>query len=198
MKFKSIIFISLFFIFTVAHAEVSTLKIDTSKSKVNWLGKKIAGQHDGILKLSDGFVTLEDGKLTGGEFSLDMASIENTDIEDPKNKKKIEGHLKSDDFFNVSGFPLGTFKITSVSHNDKVSMITGVLTIKGISKEVSFPATIQKEKDAYVGSAKLGIDRTDWDIRYNSGKFFDPANLGDKLIDDEIGIGLSIVTKPAA
>jgi len=195
MNLKSIILMSIFFTFSVVNAEVSELKVDIEKSSITWLGTKVVGQHDGNLKLSKGSVTLKDDRLAGGEFLLDMSTIKNQDIEDPGKRRKIEGHLKSDDFFNVDGFPLGSFKITSVSHNDKVSMITGLLTIKGISKEITFPTNIKKENGVYVADAKVSIDRTLWDIRYNSGKFFDPTNLGDKLINDEIGIGLKIVTQ---
>ena len=177
-----------------AFAESQTLSVDTAKSYVGWLGKKVTGQHNGKVLLKKGEVILEDGSLSGGSFSIDMSSIENEDIEGDTWKKKLENHLKSDDFFNVSSFPLSTFTITSVKKKSADSYdVTGSLTVKGIGLPITFPVSVSKQGDSYVGEGKVTIDRSKWDIRYNSGKFFDPQQLGDKLIYDGIDISLYIV-----
>ena len=176
--------------------EVKVLKVDTTQSHITWLGKKVLGQHDGRVKLADGSVSLDqDGKVVAGAFAIDMSSIENIDMKDsPKDQGKLEGHLKSPDFFNVEKFPTAQFKISSVKEGSEgASEIVGNLTVKGITVPVTIPAKIVEKDGVYTATAELSIDRTKWDIRYNSGSFFDPANLGDKLIKDEIAIGLHLV-----
>lgn len=166
-------------------------EVDTEKSIITWVGKKVSGAHDGTVRLDSGNVGFSNGKVRSGTFVINLASIVNVDMQGSSYQKKLEDHLKSDDFFNVSKFPTATFKITSVDGDT----ISGDLTVKGITMPVEFPATIDKVGETYVAKADLTIDRTKWDIRYNSGKFFDPKNLGDKLIYDEIEIDLELYTK---
>lgn len=179
-------------------AEKETFAIDTDKSEIRWLGKKLAGKHNGTVRLSSGSVALTEGAITEGAFVLDMLSIMNEDIESPKWRKKLEDHLKSADFFNVSTFPEGKFTIQgSEKQSSDTVLIRGDLTIKGISLPVSLVASISQKGDVYVATGKATIDRTKWDIRYNSGKWFDPATLGDKLIYDDIEIEVTVVTLPS-
>lgn len=179
-----------------ATAEIKKVDIDTGKSLVKWVGKKVTGQHDGTLKIKSGSVELEGDEIVGGEFVLDMTSISNLDIEDPTWKAKLENHLKSDDFFNVEKFPEGKFKITKINKKSDTDIeINGDLTIKNITKPVVFLSNINKNDTAHSASAKTAINRTEWDIKYNSGKWFDPNQLGDKLIYDEIDIELNLSTK---
>lgn len=179
-------------------AEKETFTIDTEKSEIRWLGKKLAGKHNGTVKLSSGSVALTEGAITEGTFVLDMLSIMNEDIESPKWRKKLEDHLKSADFFNVSTFPEGKFTIKgSEKQSSDTVLIRGELAIKGISLPVSLVASIAQKGDVYVATGKATIDRTKWDIRYNSGKWFDPATLGDKLIYDDIEIEVTVVTLPS-
>jgi polyisoprenoid-binding protein YceI len=177
-------------------AEETELSIDSTKSAVHWLGKKVSGQHDGTVSITSGTVKMNDAEeVIGGTFILDMNSISNKDIESPKWRKKLEDHLKSDDFFNIVKFPKGEFVITKSEpgEGENETIIHGKLTIKGITVPVTLPATIVKDDKAYTADGKVTIDRTKWDIRYNSGKWFDPNNLGDKLIYDEIEITVHIV-----
>jgi len=183
----------------LAQAEDKTvLKIDTAQSSVKWLGKKLAGQHNGIVKLKSGAVTLSEGAIIGGNFVINMQTIENEDIESPKWRKKLEDHLKSEDFFNVSKFPEGVFSISNAKKGGEHStLINGNLSIKGISLPVTLTASIIEDKGIYTAKGTATIDRTKWEIRYNSGKWFDPAILGDKLIYDDIEIEVNIVTLPS-
>ena len=106
-------------------------------------------------------------------------------------QKKLIGHLKSADFFNVEKFPTATFKVTSaVKKSEKEVLLKGTMTILGKSQPVEVLAQIEKTKTGGKGHANLVIDRTRWDIRYGSDKFF--KNLGDKIIKDEIDLELSL------
>jgi len=179
-------------------AEKERFTIDTEKSEIRWLGKKLAGKHNGTVRLRSGSVALTEGAITEGTFVIDMPSIMNEDIESPQWRKKLEDHLKSADFFNVSTFPEGRFTIKgSEKQSSDTILIRGELTIKSISLPTSLTASISQKDGVYVATGKATIDRTQWDIRYNSGKWFDPATLGDKLIYDDIEIEVTIVTLPS-
>lgn len=182
----------------LAFGKASTFQVDTEKSVVTWVGQKVAGKHNGTLKIKSGMVQLENDQLKSGEFVLDMNSIDNLDLEGEWKTKLID-HLKSDDFFNVSKYPTGTFKTTNVTPGSKTGEynVTGDLTIKGIKKPISFPLTMAMDKGVAKAKANLSIDRLKWDIKYNSGKFFDAKKLGDKMIYDEIQVGLDLVANTA-
>jgi len=126
-------------------------------------------------------------KLTGGEFVVDMTSLVTTD-DMGDSKAKLEGHLKSDDFFGVETHPTSKLVITSVKpFNDKSSTVTGDLTIKGITKPITFVISIYADK----AMATLKVDRAKYDVRYGSDSFFD--NLGDKTIYDEFDLVVNLV-----
>jgi polyisoprenoid-binding protein YceI len=175
------------------------MTVDIEKSTVNWLGKKVTGQHDGTIKLAKGEFTVDNGKVTGGKFEMDMNSIVNVDLTDAALNAKLTGHLKSDDFFGTAKFPVSKFEITKVDAlNDPNkpgmnSTITGNLTIKDITKSISFPAEIRIENGVLNAKADFDIDRTEWNVKYGSGKFFE--NLGDKMISDNFNLKLSLTAK---
>lgn len=198
-KSCSLFFTFIFILSTqILLAEARELAVDTEKSEVTWVGKKIIGQHEGTVKLLDSKVLLDGDVLVGGEFSINLNTIQNKDLAGTEHQAKLEGHLKSDDFFNISKYPAAKFVITeakAMANSSTDYSIKGNLTVKGITLPVEFPATIVKSSGVYSADGKLSIDRTKWDIRYNSGRFFDPAVLGDKLIYDEIEIGVKILTR---
>lgn len=168
-----------------------TYKVNASESSVSWLGEKVTGEHNGSVVLKDGSFTFEDGKLTGGTFTVDMTSITDEDLSG-EYKTKLENHLKSDDFFGVEKYPTSTFVITkAVPQGPGKYKIIGDITIKGKTEEIQFPADL-KEKDGKVtGTANITIDRSKFDVRYGSGSFFD--NLGDKTIYDNFELTVNIV-----
>lgn len=175
-----------------------TLKLDSEKSKLSWVGKKVTGQHNGHIKLKGGEITLNGEQVAGGNFEIDMTSLVVDDLKDPGYNAKLTGHLKSDDFFAVEKHPVSTFKITQVkpaAKGDKKAthQITGDLTIKGITHPVTFPAVIKLKDGKGEATAQFKIDRTKYDIRYGSGKFF--QGLGDKMIYDDFEIDLKAVTQ---
>lgn len=162
-------------------------KVDAEKSKLTWVGKKVTGQHNGTITIAEGSLSVKSKKVTGGSFVIDMTSI--TDID--KNERLV-GHLKSDDFFSTEKHPKATFIITTITPSEKEQfVIKGNLTIKGITNEVEFPATIQQLGKQITAKAKILVDRTKFDIKFRSGNFFE--NLGDKAIEDNFELNVELV-----
>ncbi|MDH3698412.1 MAG: YceI family protein [Flavobacteriaceae bacterium] len=157
-------------------------EVDTKKSTVTWKAYKVTGSHTGTVTLTSGALEFDNEVLTGGEFTVDMTSLVSTDLEG-EYKGKLEGHLKSDDFFSVANFPKAKLVFTGVSPNGKNSYeVTGDLTIKGITKSITFDLSVYGSK----ATASLKVDRAQYDVRYGSGSFFE--NLGDKTIYDEFDL----------
>lgn len=165
--------------------------VDTKESVVTWKGSSVGGSHTGYIDISKGELMIENGQLMGGTVEIDMNTIEDKDYGRDNGLVK---HLKDPDFFDVKKFPTSTIAITkAVSINVEEKKITGNLTIKGITHPVSFPAKIEVKDGIVKASGKLVIDRTLWDVRYKSGKFFD--NLKDEAISDSIEFNIKIVAK---
>lgn len=175
-----------------AFTEKEVFEVNTSESNVAWLGKKVTGQHNGTISISDGILEVVDGKLKGGSFEIDMNSIKVVDITDEEYNKKLTGHLKSDDFFGVEKFPKSTLNIKSVEAKSATKYIVkGDITIKGITQSIEFPAELNLIGDKAVASASITIDRSKYGVKYNSGAFFD--SLGDKLIYDDFVLDITLV-----
>ena len=188
----SLAFFTLMSFTTVMHQD--HIKVNTSNSTVKWKGSKVTSSHEGNIKLSSGKLILEHGKLVGGEFEIDMTTIVNTDIEDKEYRQKLEGHLKNEDFFNVNEFKTASLIITTVKLIEESSYeLQANLTIKGITHEIKFNADVKIKGTAFLAIAKIKIDRTKWDIKYNSGSFFD--GLGDYLILDEIDFDVFLLSE---
>jgi len=168
-----------------------TFKIDNQASKIEWIGKKVTGQHNGSIQLSEGSFVFENNQLKGGSFTVDMNSMVCLDLEG-SGKQKLEGHLKSDDFFGTEKFPTATLEITkAVPQGPGKYKVTGDLTIKGKTKIVKFNADFKQTDDKLTGTSKITIDRSEYDIKYGSGSFFD--NLGDKTIYDDFELIVKVV-----
>lgn len=185
MKKLTGIIAAVFFAITAIAAngegEKVAFEIDTKASKVYWTGKKVSGEHTGHLLIGNGTMHLENDKLVTANVKVDMTSIVCTDLEGEWSDKLV-AHLKNDDFFSVDKFPESVFAIKSVKNGN----VVGDLTIKGITHEVSFPAEVSVNGNTVTASGTASIDRTKYDIRYGSGKFF--SDLGDKMISDEFEI----------
>ena len=164
--------------------------VDTEKSSIQWLAKKIGGQHDGTVKLREGSLTFAGNTLKGGSFTMDMTSIA---LSEPS--QRLLDHLKSDDFFSVAKNSASTFVVTKVAAAGKDQVnITGNLTIKGITNAVTFPATIKKQGSIVAAVAKgIRIDRTKFDIKFRSASFF--SSIGNQTIEDEFELSINLVAK---
>ena len=167
-----------------------TFKISPEKSTIEWLGEKVTGAHSGYINLQSAFFLIEDEKFVGGEFIIDMNSIKCTDIENRTYASKLEEHLKDPDFFNSSKYPTSNFKISNIIFDGTSYMITGNITIKEISQEITFPAKFENDGDLFHANATLKIDRTKHDIKYGSGSFFD--DLGNRMIYDEFTLKIHL------
>ncbi len=167
------------------------LKVDQKVSSVEWIGKKVTGEHMGSVSIKSGELMIEDEMIVSGQITIDMNSILVTDIKDEGTNQKLKGHLMSDDFFGVKNHPEAHLKITSVEKQEgNIYTIIGDLTIKGKTQKVEFPATIKSEEGKIVAIGELEIDRTKFDIRYGSGQFFE--DLGDRMIYDNFTIRFKI------
>jgi len=168
------------FSFTTVEENKKEIKIENSK--VVWKGYKVTGSHEGIIAIKSGFLNFNNDKLSGGEFTIDMSTIKSTDLEG-EYKGKLEGHLKSDDFFGVEKYPTASLIFKKVESTGKNSYeVTGDLTIKGKTDAISFDLSVYGNK----ANASLKIDRTKFDVRYGSTSFFD--GLKDKAIYDEFDL----------
>ena len=191
---NKLFYISLLFLFSNSiFSQTLTQSINITKSNVKWYGDEITGkQHYGSLKFKEGNIVLTgtgkvSDKIISGNFIVDMTSLNVEDLTG-RGKNSLEGHLKSDDFFSVSKFNYAYLKI--LKSNDPVNgvqVISGDLTIKGISH----PITFTMELNGKIAKSNLVFDRTKYDVKFRSGNFF--QNLGDKLIYDDIKLEVSLV-----
>ena len=168
------------FSFTALDKEKKAVKTD--KSKLVWKGYKVTGSHEGTIAIQSGDLIFEGDKLTGGEIVIDMTTINVTDLEGD-NKGKLEGHLKSDDFFGVTNHPTASLVFTNIeASGENAYSVIGDLTIKGKTNSISFVISISGNK----ATTSLKVDRTKFGIEYKSTSFFE--NLKDKAIYDEFDL----------
>ena len=164
------------------------VEVSTEKSSVEWLGKKVGGQHQGNIQLESGYFELQGDKIVAGNFVVDMTTIVNTDVKSEDTKQKLVGHLKSDDFFGVEKYPSATFEVKqSTKFSNGKATLSGDVTIKGKKESISFEV-IRAGKEY---TAKVEIDRSKFDVRYGSKSFFN--NLGDNAIDDIFTLDIMLV-----
>lgn len=182
----------------VATAQGTAYGID-STTVVTWTGAKPTGTHAGTFKVVDGALVVNDNKLSGGGFTIDVNSLNNIDLaSDAENKGKLEGHLKSADFFDVAKHPTAKFEITSVEPyvadanvktltKDATHLIKGNLTLKDSTKNISFPANVVITGTSATANADFNIDRTLWGMNYKG-----PNNPQDWVINKEVNIKLAL------
>lgn len=192
---KGIIRFVLIAIASVTIVNAADYKVDKDATKLQWHAEKVTGKHDGFVGVKSGTISHDNGVITSGEFVIDMKSISNIDVEDPSYKTKLENHLKSEDFFSVEKFPEAKFKITKVEKKDNKQQITGNMTIKGITQKITFPAEVTASGDVLTAIATIKLDRSKYNVKYNSKSFFDIEALGDKMIYDEFTMNLHLVAK---
>ncbi len=185
---------------TVSESSGKILAVDLASSVINWEGAKPTATHTGTIKLSGGSVSLEGRTITGGSFTIDMSTLQNTDLSGGM-KDRLENHLKGisegreDDFFNITRFPTSKFEITRVTKlsgdESATHLIYGNLTMRDVTKEIGFKALIGIGRSRIeVTTPPFTIDRTLWGINYGSRTVFD--NLGDNFVHDEIGLSISL------
>jgi|AntRauTorcE11897_2_1112592.scaffolds.fasta_scaffold45879_1 polyisoprenoid-binding protein YceI len=173
--------------------ESGDYSVDADASDVTWLGERIVGNsHTGDIEVKSGNLIIEENKIISGEFIIDMNTISDSD-----GSERLETHLKSEDFFAVDEYPeselvINDSSIISSNGNDEVVLeVEADLTIKGITNPINFTATVIDQDYSIVASSEFSIDRSKWDIKYDSGSFF--QDLGDRAIKDEIYFDISIL-----
>lgn len=187
MKTLKTVALALFVAFSATNTNAQeSKKIDVAQSKIHWVGKKVTGQHEGTIDFKDGALIFKSKKLVGGNFTVDMTSINTTDLSG-KGKENLDGHLKADDFFGADKYPTATLKFVSLGKkSNNIYAVTADLTIKGITHPVKFDMTVNQN----TANAALKIDRTKYDIKYKSKNFFE--GLGDNVIYDEFELAIDL------
>ena len=167
---------------------------DPTATQITWTGKKLGKEHVGTIGLKEGYITIEKNAITGGEFLVDMTTIKNTDLKDEKMNGMLIGHLKSDDFFGVEKYPASKLVLTGGSKFiNGTATVKGVMTIKQASHPVEFTVKESTAGGVKTYTAVITVDRSLYDVRYGSGKFF--TDLGDKAISDEFTLEVTLVAK---
>lgn len=169
-----------------AAATSATYTVDSDASSIGWKGTKVTGEfHTGTIAISSGELAVENGAVSAGKFTIDMNSMVVTDELPDDKKQGLIGHLTNKDFFLTNEHPTGMFEITSIEGNN----VSGNLTLKGISKQITFPADIAVSDDGVKANADVTIDRTNWGVEYGSSK------LGDMVINDNIELSINVEAK---
>jgi polyisoprenoid-binding protein YceI len=159
--------------------------IDVATSSLTWRGENIVGKkHQGTILVKRGTVNIAGGAITGGEIVIDMNTLTNTDLTGNE-KTKIEGHLKSADFFDAGKFGEAVYSITSGTKKNAINYdVTGKLTVKGITQDLNCTLVVAPNGSGINVGGGFVFDRSQFDVRYGSDKFFD--NLGDNMIKNEV------------
>ena len=187
---KKFVFVLVVALVASLGASAQKVSFDVEKSDLKWTGKKVVGEHYGKVKLQEGSLELKGNEIGKGKFVIDMTSITVDDIPAGETNGKLVGHLQSDDFFGVETYGTAVLEIVgSKPFKDGKALVSGCLTIKGKTQPISFEAT--QNGKSY--SAVVSVDRTNYDIKYGSGKFF--QGLGDNMIRDEFTLEVKLVAK---
>ena len=157
--------------------------IDTKESTVEWTGTKLNSGHTGLIDIKSGELKADGKLITAGAFMIDMKSIHETGNEDTESAEMLAGHLMAADFFDAEVHPTCSFAITQVTEKDGDYIISGNLTIKGIEKNISFPAKVEADGKVLMADAEFTINRNDWGVSYGSGI---TGAVADKAIGDDI------------
>jgi polyisoprenoid-binding protein YceI len=168
-----------------------TYTVVTSASQLKWTGYHLAKsyEHNGNVKVKSGSLSVAEGKISSGEFIIDMNTITNNDLTDTKDNTKLVNHLKSDDFFNVKKFPEAKVVIKKSERSGAGLKVTADLTIRGITKTIEFDATL-KEQDANLveATADIKIKRTDYEVMYG-------WKIENAMLSDEFRMEVKLVAK---
>uniref|UniRef100_UPI004049BDF7 YceI family protein n=1 Tax=Flavobacterium sp. TaxID=239 RepID=UPI004049BDF7 len=182
-----------------ASEESVTYLVSPEESVIEWIGSKPTGKHNGTINLKSGEIAVNNDAVESGMFVIDMNSILVTDLASGDGKEDLEAHLKGtgdkegeDHFFNATKFPEGKFEVSSIVSENGKNTVNGNLTLKDITKPVSFTATIVYEGNKMMlTSDSFQINRTNWNVNYASKSIFD--DLKDKFVNDEIELVVKLV-----
>lgn len=171
-----------------------TYNVDLATSVIKWTGTKPTGDsHQGTMKISGGNLKVNNGAIVGGEFTIDMNSL-SADMKPDEGKGKLEGHLKSGDFFEVEKFPTGKFVVSSIKsvsgREDATHEISGNLTLKDKTHNITIPAHIGMVGNKVMAQTpSFTINRTEWGVNFNSGIL---GTAKDMLINDDVALVITL------
>lgn len=175
-------------------------RIDPENSRLEWIGRNLNNRHFGRIDIQGGDLEIVGGRLSAGSIVLDMNTISNLDLQDPVWRDMLITHLKSDDFFGVERFPVASFTLTGWEEQEGASseapngFATGDLTIRDVTRRVSFLAIVAPQPDGSIKAhAAFDIDRTLWNVNYGSCRLFE--RLGMHLVHDLISLELFAVAR---
>jgi len=179
-------------------SEGPVFTLNTGQSTLGWKGTKSRGGHYGVIEMVDGSINTDGDEIIGGNFTIDMNTIVCEDLTNENMNQRLIGHLVSEDFFYTEKYPKAFFKVTGVekqmSEKDGFSanhMVTGDLTIRGNTKQISFPADITMEEDRiYAKTGEIMLDRTQWNVNTQTKKVI--ARMTDRYIDDVMIVSLDL------
>ena len=176
---------------------LNTYNLDLELSSLEWIGRKITGEHNGTINFNSGYIALDNRTIKSGSFDVDMTTIQNLDIGDPTYRKYLEDHLNDDDFFSTDLYPIATLEIVEQLPPDSISISLGCntiircsLTIKDITNLVDIPARVHVYNNHATAEGSIDIDRTLYDIKYKSKSFF--PDIGDRFIYDNFTLNFNI------
>jgi polyisoprenoid-binding protein YceI len=172
-------------------AQVTSAKYmaNPAESVIEWKGYKPTGSHIGTIMVESGVFSVNDGKIESGSFLIDMNSIKESE-----GSERLEGHLKSADFFEVEKYANSAFEVTGLEEVDGIMLLSGNLTMKEKKNNVTFPVTISSDGDNFtLTSDTFTIDRSKWDVKFKSKSFF--SDLGDNFINDDIELKITLKAK---
>jgi polyisoprenoid-binding protein YceI/rhodanese-related sulfurtransferase len=181
-----------------------TFTLDREKSLIRWTGKNLLNHHEGTVRLTSGEIVIDHGRLKHAWFTIDMRTLACADLTDATWNARFIQHLMDADFFDTANFPEATFSAESVTPIPKTTPgmpshhLTGLLTLRGKTDELTFPAIIGTADNGQTlgAQAELHFDRTRWGAIYGSGKFFD--RLGQHLVNDLVHLHVKIVAAKTA
>lgn len=188
----------------VAEVELrdGSYRIDIEKSSLEWIGRNLNKRHYGSIAVQAGELVVAGGKLSAGKIMLDMSTISNADLQDPGWRDMLIRHLLSDDFFAVARYPAASFTLNrwetqaGASPDAPQGIATGELTIRDVTRSISFPAIVAPQQDGSIQAhAAFDIDRTLWKVCYGSCRLFE--HLGMHLVHDMISLELFVAARRA-
>lgn len=171
--------------------------VDTTNSTIRFVGHGVGKNHPGTFRLSSGQVMVANNAVTGGEFNINIRSLD-VEQKEAMFQNKLKPHLLSGDFFDADNFGTARFEITNVQpyqpNSNDTSIVKGAnftvsgnFTLKNTTKNISFPAHIELDGNTLKAKGNFDIDRTQWQVNYGNDK-----TLGDKFISEKVNIELNL------
>jgi len=182
---------------TEASADAREVALSAENTTIGWTGYKVmgAGKHDGGFNKIDGNAWVKDGALEKIVVNIDIASMWTDDDENDEDADKLKSHLLNEDFFEVEKHPTGKFETTEIKaggEGNATHTVTGNLTLKDITKSITFPATIKVDGEKITANASFKFDRMLFKIEYGSTTM---GAAKDRAISDDVEMRINITTE---